>query len=305
MGTGGAQAVAVPIWRRNARSAPRSHAAARSGSAPDGQYLAYGSQRPSVQGVVGATIVVIRSLATGEEHELAPALSAFRIRTSAWFPDGRALLAGGTDKSGRTGFYRVDVRTGDIARILDEIPSYFSWFLNGKALVFIRGNAIVLHDLETGRETEVYRPSAPISLGSCVEVSGDGQRLAFYIQDPGTRSNAVMLMTAPGEKPRELGPRVTYPERIDDIWALTSDGRQVFFTTYGQESPTPQVHKVWQIAVEGGAPKEIRLPMERLDYVGAVSVHPDGQRIAFGSSGPRKQSVRVMENFLPKAGAVR
>ena len=94
-----------------------------------------------------------------------------------------------------------------------------------------------------------------------------------------------------------------YPEMIDDIWALTPDGRQVLFTTYNRELPL-QAHKVWRISVEGGAPQEIRLPMERLDYVGSVSVHPDGRRIAF-TSVSSKSEFWMMENFLPPLKAAR
>ena len=109
---------------------------------------------------------------------------------------------------------------------------------------------------------------------------------------------SVMVMTAPGEKPRELGPRVKYPEAIDDILGFTADGRNVLFTTYDGESEL-KVHKVWRIAVEGGSPQEIRFPMEQ-GYPDEMSFHPDGRRIATIPSN-EKSEVWVMENFLPAA----
>jgi Tol biopolymer transport system component len=268
---------------------------------PDGQYLAYVSQRPSVQGEVGARIIVIRSLATGEERELAPALGNFSLSNGAsWSLDGRSFLV---DAWERVGLFRVDARTGDATPVLRGSVSHANWFLNGRSIVFIRGGAIVSRDLQTGRETEMYRPRAPILLGSCVEVSRDGRRLAFYIRDPETRTMSVMTMTAPGETPRQLGLPVRYPEIIDDIWALTPDGRQVLYTTYDRESAS-WVHKAWRIAAEGGTPQQIGLQMEKLDYVGNVNFHPDGRRIAFTSNYNRNE-VWALENFLPALGAGR
>jgi Tol biopolymer transport system component len=272
---------------------------------PSAQYLAYGSRRASVQGERGAAIIVIRSVPTGEEYELAPALKDFDIR--GWSPDGRFLLADGADKEGRPGIYQVDARTGDVAPLVYYPPGgnfeHPNWSANGKSILFIRrdsaGERIVTRDLETGRETELYRPPASFLLGSCLEVSADGQRLAFYLRDPNTRTMSVMVMTAAGENPRELGLPVKYPEGIDDIWAVTPDGRNVLFTTYDIEQARRR-HKVWQIAVEGGGPKEIPLRIERLGYAGRVSFHPDGKRIAFIADNS-KSAVWVMENFLPAA----
>jgi Tol biopolymer transport system component len=280
---------------------------------PDGQYLAYISGRPSVQGEVGPMIIVIRSFATGEEYELVPALRSFTIRPGSWSPDGHSLLVNGRDKAGRAGLYRVDARTGDIAPLLYNKPgeniTHQNWFLDGKSIVFIRNtdlfhevDAIVSHDLETGRDTDLYRPPSPFLLGSCVEVSRDGQRLAFYIRNQETLSTSVMVISAPGERPRELGPPVKSPEVIDDILALTRDGQHVLFSTYERGKKEEKPHKVWRIAVDGGGPQEIPLPMEKLGYVGDVSFHPDGRRIAF-ISRYRKSEVWVMDNFLPSTQA--
>ena len=103
---------------------------------------------------------------------------------------------------------------------------------------------------------------------------------------------------AAGEKPRELGVPVKFPEAFDNILGLTPDGGQVLFTTYDRESTLP-VAKVWRIAAVGGGPQEIRLPMEKLGYIGEVSFHPDGRRIAFLSRPYTKSEVWLMDNFLP------
>jgi Tol biopolymer transport system component len=66
---------------------------------PNGEYLAYSSRRSSK-----VRIIVIRSVQTGEEYELAPALSGFDLQD--WSPDSRSLLVTGRDTNGRVGAYR-------------------------------------------------------------------------------------------------------------------------------------------------------------------------------------------------------
>jgi Tol biopolymer transport system component len=272
---------------------------------PNGQYIAYGSRRASVKGEIGAALIVIHNVATGEEYELAPALNGFDLR-GGWSPDSRFLLMEGGDKAGRGGIYRVDARTGEVTALVYATPgerySHPSWFANGKSIVVLRrpsasGERIVSVDLETRKETELYRPPAGFLLGSCLEVSNDEQRMAFYIRDQKTRSNSVMVISAPGEKPHELGPPVKYPEVIDDILALTPDGRSVLFTTADREQEQLG-HKFWRIAVEGGGGRqEIQLPKD-LGYFGTVSFHPDGRQLTFITENS-KSAVWVMENFLP------
>ncbi len=269
---------------------------------PDGQSLAFASQRPKAYFEVAEPIIVIRSGQTGEEKELAPALSAFDIRS--WSPDSRFLLVHGADKEKRRGFYRVDARTGDVTPLHYDKPgesvSHSRWFPNEKSIVFIgrdsAGQRIGLRDLETGRETELYRPPTAFLLGSCVEVSADGRHLAFYLRDPKARTMWVMVVTTTGESPRELGPRVKYPDVIDHILALTPDGRHVLFSTYDREQEQLG-HKVWRIALEGGGPQEIQFPKE-VGYFGVASIHPDGKRIAFIADNS-KSAVWVRENFVP------
>jgi Tol biopolymer transport system component len=264
---------------------------------PDGRYLAYTSQRPSVQGEVGAEIIVIRSLATGEEYELAQPKDSDLL---SWSPDGGSLLVDCPDKAGQWGLCRIDARTGDIAPLFYNKPGEGITqprFLSGKSIVFIRTNggryvSIVMHDLDTGLETELYRPLAPFLLGHNLKATRDGQRLAFFLEDQNTRSASLMIMT-PGEKPHELGPRVKYPEIIDGIPSFTPDGRYLLFGTYDRESVL-QAHKTWRIAVANGSRQELRLP-SGLNY---LSFHPDGRQIAFTTDYNRSE-VWMMDNFLP------
>lgn len=279
---------------------------------PNGQYLAYSSRRPSAQGEVD--VVVIRSIQTGDEYELAPALRSINLQD--WSPDSRALLVTARDKDGRGGAYQVDARTGDVALFaLTGGPGLdtANWLRNGKSIVFARsgeGEAaqrqIVERDLGTGQETEWYRAPASLSL-YYVEVSADGRHVAFILRDPAVRAAgaSLMVMTAAGETPRKLDPRLKASEEVDSILGLTPDSRQVLFNSFDPKQ-RERGYRYWRIGVEGGTdPQEIQLKMDRPVYVEQMNFHPDGKRIAFTAYSMSKNAVWVMENFLPKAGAAR
>jgi Tol biopolymer transport system component len=278
---------------------------------PNGQYLAYSSRR-SFQGETGTRIIVIRSVQTGEEYELAPALRDFDLQD--WSPDSRSLLVTGRDTNGREGAYRVDARTGDVALLAVTATTGFgydtaNWLGNGKSIVFRRGEAaqrqIVERDLETGHETEWYRAPASLKL-YYVEASADGRYLAFILRDPAVRiaGASLMVMTAAGEKPRKLDLRLKGSDEVDSILGFTPDGRHVLFNSFDPKQKD-RGYKYWRIAVEGGGdPQEIRLPMGRPVYIEQMSFHPDGRQIAFTTFSLRsssKSAVWVMENFLPTA----
>ena len=276
------------------------------GWSPDGQFLAYVSTRSSAVRPLGERIIVIRTVQSGDENEIAPG-----FRGWGWSADGRSVLADGTDKEGRRGLYRVDARTADVVPLLhtkpDETLDHPNWFGGGKSIVFIRritaGDHIVVRDLETARETELYRPPAGLSIGSSLEVSADGQHLGFVLEDPIERTTSVMVMTATDEKPRELrGSRRNYPERIIDIAALTPDGRYVLCTTRDVEQPYLG-HRLWQVSVDGRSLREVQIQTEYAG-TGRAVFHPDGKQFAFTVvSG--KQAVRVNDNVLPRGGGSR
>ncbi len=279
---------------------------------PNGQYLAYSSRRSSFQGE--ARIIVIRSVQTGEEYELAPALHRFDLQD--WSPDSRSLLVTARDKDGRGGAYRVDARTGDVALLAMTGFAFdtANWFANGKSIVFGRsdspvGGQIVERDLETGHETEWYRAPASLKL-YYVEASADGRHLAFILRDREMKvaGASLMVMTAAGEKPHKLDLRLKGSDEVDSILGFTPDSRQVLFNSF-DPGQLERGYKYWRISVDGGAdPQEIRLNLDRPVYTEQMSFHPDGQRIAFTAvslHSSSKSAVWVMENFLPASKAAK
>jgi Tol biopolymer transport system component len=253
---------------------------------PDGRYLAYLSpDRSSLRARDNSRMVSIRTVESGETRELALKLDS--INQPSWSPDGRSLLAIGSESKNRNDILRIDVQTGAITAIPKTgiFVRQAMWARDGKSVFYSGGgmdtSAIFVRNLETGREKELYRTR---SIDRSLALSPDGQQLAFSAQDGGTQSWVLKALPVAGGEPRELL-RIKDPERITTI-AWMPDGRHLLFGK-GDE--------MWRIPVAGGEPQRLGLAMDRLR---GLSVHPDGRRIAFTSGAPEIE-VWVMENLLP------
>ncbi len=276
---------------------------------PDGQYLAYFSQRG--QRLVDPLMIVIRSLETGEVREILPQLPYIQdYRGLRWSPDGQSLMVSGRDNKGRFGFYQIDAHTGEATPVVQSdinIESYAHPKLSpdGRALFYHRRESItkrliiVVRDLESGEERELLRAVEPSYILQPLVLSPDGQRLAFFMGDRERRSKALTVMPAAGGEPRELL-RVQsgfIPNVNFYALAWTADSRELIF---GRKPPgTPYAERrieLWRISAEGGEPQSVGLAMKELRH---PRVHPDGRRITFDAS-ERKEEIWVMENFLPQ-----
>jgi Tol biopolymer transport system component len=279
---------------------------------PDGQYLAYishnrhwlASQRPEV--------ISIRSLKTGEVRDLPPKLT-FLWGPLRWSPDGRSILASGKDRKVQHGLFRVDAQTGEVTPIVRwraySDVSNPAWFPDGKRLLYNESHresgttieTILIRDLETGRETELFRP-APGSRIDDVALSPDGQQVALTLLEKETRSSVLKVLPVAGGEASELV-RAKDPETIvGDSLSWSSDSRYIVFGR-GRASSNAQKTELFAISPHGGEPHALELAM---DFVRSVSFHPDGHHVAFAASaGKDKIEVWVMENFLPKLKAAR
>ena len=277
---------------------------------PGGKYLAYLSKRGPVLRGDFDTRIVIRSVPTGEERELALGLRRVigvygGIR---WAPDGRSLSVVGQDTKGRYGIYRVNVQTGATTPLAREesggIVYWQAWAPDGQSLYFVRRDFdrkirhIVVRDLATGLEKEVFR-TAWSHIGRALALSPDGRWLAFILSNPAAGSTSLYVVPAAGGETRELL-NLEGPEGFaGNTLAWSRDGSQLLFGKALESAGQDQKTELWRIPAEGGEPQPLGLAMVGLRD---LRVHPDGQRIAF-TAGKRKAELWVLENFLPKTEA--
>ena len=267
---------------------------------PDGKYLTYASQRSS------GTVLVIRSVESGQERDLSPKTIDVYLwqrgwAAPRWSPDGRSILVTGLDKKKSRGVYLVDTDTGRVSAIAavrqqreggdDAWPSWPDFSKDGKQIYYIRDRSIISHDLETRQERELYRANGYIYRLAC---SPDGRQLAFLEAAEALRPTVVKLMPDSGGEPRVL---FTLREGNRFSWGVglswTPDGRHV--VVGGPDAPD-KPDELWSIPATGGEPRKLNLGV-KVDH---LSLHPDGWRIAFTRSDPKRGGeVWVMENFLP------
>jgi len=264
---------------------------------PDGEELAY----------VLDGVARIRSIGTDEERLLSNGVRVdTRFGRLHWSPDGRFLLATGTDRQ-RPGLYRIDARTGAADPLVrndggDARPSGV-WSADGKAIVYALRNAIHVRDLETGQDREIYRPAVP-SLIRKLALAPDGQWLTVASSRQIDRAGKpaidldVLVIPLTGGEPRTVVTlRTEYRfDEPDDLAALewAPDGNHLLYSWNNE---------LWTIPATGGDARKLELP-STTPWSASISVHPDGRRIAF-TTGEPKDEVWVMENFWPAPGAAR
>ena len=264
---------------------------------PDGKQLAYMSV-PGMPTVRPRRVLNILSLESGQVRELNPKLVAYNY--PRWAPDGRSISVEGIRPDTQIGgIYGVDVQTAAVTPIV-QAPKGTMVFSHrrardGRSIYYTLGDrdekacSVLVRDLESGRDDKLA--GAPENAHD-IDISRDGRWLAL-MNRRGTKK--IWIMPATGGEPREIyafeqeGSRVMTP-------AWSADGRYVYFSKL-QKSPGALLD-LYRVSVEDGKAEKLDLAMTRLRH---ISVHPDGQRIAFSSMGanPDQSQIWVMENFLP------
>jgi Tol biopolymer transport system component len=255
---------------------------------PDGKLLAYFSRRGTENFGQEARVISIRALETGEERDLAPKLA--HLESIRWSQDGRYFLAAGSDRRSRGGLYRVDVRSGDVAPIVqDELATFRGlegiWSADGEGVLYVVRSEIRLRSLQTAQEKSLYVAAASTRIRH-LALAPEGRWLAF-VSSEGTQAEVLRVMPAGGGAARELF-RLAGGGSTGAEW--TPDGRHLILTASGEGNP-----EIWRVSLEGGQALKMAIPP---DWQGSLRVHPDGHRIAF-AGGQSRSEVWVMEKFLP------
>ena len=265
---------------------------------PDGKYLAYVTGKRNLS----HNLLIIHNLETGEERELLT--NIHKIQKHIWSPDCKSILFRGTDENYSAGIYHIDIQTGTVTTL---VPKYsdsrslqvMQWSDDGKSFYMIRGFKstktlqIVIREIESGTEKELYRASYPKN-SNHILYSPDGKWLSSIIRE----GKELKIMPAAGGESRVLYKCEQEGENVNGFrWS--PDGEYIFYVL---DQPKQNQFSIWRIPIEGGETQKV-LEMNKLfhENIKKLSVHPDGQHVAFQSTSPfGGTEVWVMENFLPK-----
>jgi Tol biopolymer transport system component len=263
---------------------------------PDGRQLFFLSKRGA--GWWGARALCVRSTESGEVRELASKLD--RVPLARWSPDTRSLLVVAEHPTGVFGLFRIDVQTGDFvagprpAGMIGWLPAASR---DGKAMIYQaafkepKRYCVMVRDLETGKDKELYSAADPAHFASRLTISPDERQLAFVMAADTEGSMVLKVMPAAGGEARDLlrGARIPLGE-APIAWA--PDGSSLLFAR--QPNPPDSKTELWLISVQGGEPRKLELAA---DGMRDICIHPDGRHIAFTSVQDRNE-VWVLENFL-------
>jgi Tol biopolymer transport system component len=285
---------------------------------PDGSRLAYLSLRRRTDRFGWgnpADTIVIRTLATGEEREIAVnsvAMDVFqRLR---WAPDGRSVVVKGGGNDNKPGAYRVDVETGKVSQLfqdgIDSGQTLLGFTPDNRAVVWVRSGSsgkisrIVVRDLQSGKERELALRASSAGINfNYLGLSPDGRQLAFVTNSKASVASVLSVVPLSGGEAHELL-RLQDPDGFErNTFTWTPDGEYIVFGRVRGDLKDPESSKVtlWKIAAQGGEPQKLELAMDRIRR---PSIHTDGRRVAFEGGTPARE-VWVMENLLPTLKAAK
>ncbi len=267
---------------------------------PDGESLSFIAS----SGSVGIPTFVVQSLVNGSTRELPVPLKNFR--QASWTADGRAVVAQGADDKGRPGVFRVDVDSGDIARILDDGCSGPRISKDGTTLFCRRrleddGFRFIARTLRTGEERVLLESPQLVAQ----QVSPDERYLAAIeweggVTDGPDAHQRLMLVPLDGGEPRLIY-RTSGNEPLSTFLAWTADGQRLLVTQRSAEAverangQEGRPWNLWSIALDGARTRiDIGFPI----IGGENQVHPDGRRIAF-MRGRDRYEVWKLDGILP------
>ncbi len=266
---------------------------------PNGENLVYKTEKtdPAGPGFYNRPLYV-RNLQTGEERELA---GEFEVNEPRWSPDGRSVLVighlktKGNQRANNEGIYKIDVQSNQVTQIVQLPPDHRAiaeWSHDGKAVFYKNRDRILMRDLESGQEKQLYQNN---NLAEFLDLSSDGKTLVFVTSNPEEETWSMLIKSVSGGDPREL----CKLQGSDVLWSSdvtwTPDGNYVLFAKYDENKGS----SVWRISAEGGEPEMIWQSKDPNGFVVSLSVHPQDSKIAVSFLIQEHESW-VMENYLPK-----
>ena len=262
----------------------------------DGRYFSYVRHHDGG----AAPTVIIRDVASGDERELLPAMTLDGQRAKMrWHPDGRSLLAVGTQGDQR-GLFRISVDTGAAALVGGTAGlSVGDWSPDAAWLFYSGGdggNSMFRRNLDTGDEQTTYVGE---SRTRSYRVSPDGSRIAFVQRsvDPADRGTLRIVPADPGPFREIFSAGATDGFSFSSLnTAWSKDSRYLLFVIDEVEGPGDGNSALWVVPAEGGDARRTELVLPQ--RIGEVSFDPDSERLVYSTQSSRTE-FWVMENFLP------
>jgi Tol biopolymer transport system component len=272
---------------------------------PDEQFLAFATvNRSGGMGMENTKELRVRSFPPGKGRTVAitPPLNYSRFGLLKWFTDARSILIDDVENR-RTVFRQVEVETGKHRLLLDRPGKDALWnqsvLSNDDKLLYYSvkqaglppapklGHLVLYRrDLEKGEETKLYEANSTSAGLRSLSLSPDGQQLAFFVDN---QDGTTSLRTVPAEGG-------THQELYQSKFKLgpcvwTQDSRHLLFV----QRDTKAGYQLMSISRGGGDPVFTGLTMPE---IGALSVHPDGRRLAF-VGGITRDELWTITNVLP------
>jgi len=271
----------------------------------DGKYLSYLSRRSPIPNLYVGSVIVIRTLATGEEREIVPKLSTFIL--PYWSPDGKYFLTVGRDWQGTDGVFRIDAKNGDTAVLVAassdrQISNPAIWSRDGKAIFYVqyyvgkKKRTLELRNLETGQVKEILSVSSPEHIDN-LGLSRDGQRLAFVLRNRETDILEIHVVPVAGGESCKLL-QVQKPEYLIQMSSIewTPDDQGVLFIKETTSEGGHNTFEMMLISSEGGVPRRLGVAQNQRIY--DLRLHSDGNTIVFTMGQTQESEVWAMEGFL-------
>ena len=228
--------------------------------ASDGRHLAFVCER-RIGGRRDHSIVIQPIAGVG--REIRPGLSISELR---WIPMVSALLVSGSDSTGISGFWRVDVVTGEAALLLriSGAVGAIQGFASDGSRAYIHRRAgvgdervLVEIDLSTGQVRELFRGVSQANDARTPTVSSDGRRLYYRRStgDPRPYGNAAFVERDLASGSERLVIEGRHVGRVN----LSPDGQFIMTNSVNLETKT---RAIILIRVSDGNARELmRLPL--------------------------------------------
>jgi Tol biopolymer transport system component len=200
---------------------------------PDGELLAYDSDREGVRGVYVANADGTNPRRiSGTGHSLVP----------SWSPDGTrvAFVRAEPHRPRVWNIWIADLESGELERITDHDlgqPWGASWFPDGHRLAYSVEDRLMVADLDSGM-SRGYRSPRAGHLVRTPAVSPDGLQIVFQVQRDG-----VWLLDVERARMRKI---LTDATAEEFVWSPTGDAIAYHARTSGS-------YGLWRLALKGGA----------------------------------------------------